>query len=358
MGALRYDRVILDRQTARRAADGSLIVRGRFARTGLQTYHNPDGSERIEYRSPAEVRASAATFEGKSFTDLHPGSMVTPSNWTQLARGHVQDISWVADGPDGEGWLEGDFHAKASDLIDQIERGDRSELSAGYFCDENPEAGEYKGQRYHCSQVGIVGNHVAALAPGNARAGRAARLILDDTGNQLPPGSDAPVNPGRETPMDEKATAEIAGLKAQADSANGRADALALEVEDLKSKLADATDPAKIDARVKARADLIDRARKLAGPEAVTDGSDREIKLRALEAVGVKLTDEQRTSDAYIDARLDAAIERQQELIDSGEITMRDVLDHGATEQTSTDPLDAVFAARRRYIDRRDGREE
>ena len=400
MGKLRFDRITLDYQARRRAADGSLIVPGLFARSGCQTYHNADGSERIEYRAAEMVRASASTFEGVSICDEHPTSFVSADNWAQLAKGHVQGIEAVDE--DGECWLKGLFHFKSRDLVDRVERGERPELSAGYYADEVDSPGLYKGQSYHCEQANVVGNHVASIAGGTARAGRGARLLLDSTGNQLPPG-DRRDGQQQEMSMDEfevvlggvtykvKAdttarqalTAHLAQaqglqaavdtqrtradgeatkvvtLTAERDTAKGRADALATEVADLRAKLADATDTKRIDALVKARAELVEKARRLGGHAIDTTGTDHELKIRALDAAGVKLSDDQRKSAAYVDARLDAAIERQQELRDAGELTIDEVLGGRADALDTTDPLDEVFEARARYLaDQRNDRGE
>jgi hypothetical protein len=352
MGTLRFDRVTLDRTTARRHADGSLVVRGRFARTGLQTYHNEDGSERVEYRSPAVVRDSAATFEGSTITDQHPAGMVRAESWNTVARGHVQGISYVDEGPDGEGWLEGSFHVKDASLATAIERGDRQELSAGYFCDAHDGPGEYKGQPYHCEQAGIVGNHVAALPFGTARAGRGARLILDSNGNQLPPEGEGSTQENR---MSENEIAEAVRLaRSDADSAKARADALEAEVATLKAKLAEATDPARIDALARARADLVETVRRLAGPEIDTSGSDHEIRVRALDAIGVKLSDGQKASEAYVNARVDAALDY---IGDSDGATVADAIDPTPRAAKASDPIAELFAKHAAYIDSLHGEE-
>lgn len=341
----RFDRVVLDYQARKRAADGSLVVPGRFARTGLQAYRNEDGSDRIEYRPPDAVSASAPTFEGVAITDLHPTTMVDAANWRDVARGHVQGVSFV-DGPEGESWLEGSFHVKALDLIDAIERGERPELSAGYFCDEVREPGEYKGQKYHCSQAGIVGNHVASIPSGTARAGREARLLLDSTGNQAPPWTD-----GKEGEDMAEHDSEFTTLATERDGLRAKVDSLAAEVDALKAKLSEASDPGKLEAAVKARVELVDRARKLGGPTMDTTGSDRDIRARALEAVGVK-TDGR--SDAYVEARLDAEIERMAQ----GTTIAEAVGEVTREQREKQDWLAPVWAARDAYLARLDGDDE
>ncbi|MFA5123321.1 DUF2213 domain-containing protein [Zavarzinia sp.] len=408
MGKLRFDRVVLDYSARRRAADGSLIVPGQFARSGLQTYRNPDGSERIEYRPAAMVRASASTFEGVSITDEHPGTFVNADNWTQLAKGHLQNVEAVDD--DGETWLRGQFHFKARDLIDRVERGEKPELSGGYFADEVPIPGEYKGQPYHCEQADVVGNHVASIAQGTARAGRGARLLLDSTGNQLPPGGDeSPAGvrrDGKEKQMNEfelklggipfrftaDATARAAleqelehgrqaradgdtrvaevqrkvdALTAERDREKGRADSASGTVDSLTAELADARDPAKLDARAAARSELVRQALALGAkrdalrPKDGKAPTDREIRIAGLRAAGVKV--DAKASDEWIAGALEAEARHQDALERAGVRTVADLADDAVSvdddEREDSDPMQPLWDARDRAA-RRDAGEE
>ncbi|MEN4198882.1 DUF2213 domain-containing protein, partial [Serratia marcescens] len=77
-------------------ADGSLLCEAvPIARVGWQVYNaaeldeiEPDSDGEISvYRSPEEVfrPETIASFEGMTFTVLHPEQMVNPSNWRENA---------------------------------------------------------------------------------------------------------------------------------------------------------------------------------------------------------------------------------------------------------------------------------
>jgi hypothetical protein len=349
----RFDRVQLDASKARRReSDGALIVPGRFARTGCQTYQNADGSDRIEYRSREEVLASAPTFEGVAITDLHPADFVGPSNWQELARGHMQGIRSV-DGEDEETWLEGDIVIGAGSLADSVEQGRRSELSAGYTCDYIEGEIEYRGELAHGSQSGIIGNHVAALAKGDARAGRGARMMLDSNGNQItpapPPGEEkgnermatiirsrgvdyeveGPGAEGLKQSLEEarkeaegaeeeekaKAAEELEESKADAAKARAEADSAQQEVKRLTAELAKERDPERRAKDAAELQELADKAKVVAGKAIDSTGTPHEIRLAALKAGGedvLATIPEDRKADsvyieAYTSARFDAA---------------------------------------------------
>lgn len=182
----RFASVYLDISRATERNDGALVVPGKFARTGLQTYTNVDGSKRVEYRSEAVVKASASTFEGRSVTDLHPASgLVTDETWENDGRGHVEKVRY------SDGWLYGDFVINHGGLKRKILDRERDELSAGYTAGYDGQAGELEGEHFDGAQSNINGNHVAVLAHGTARAGREAHLRLDASGSQIVPGRDA-----------------------------------------------------------------------------------------------------------------------------------------------------------------------
>lgn len=335
MAVRRYDTVRLDAGRARRReADGALIVPGRFARSGIQTYHDATGSEVVELRPLDTVRASAPAFDGITVTDRHPEEFVSPSNWAALSRGHMQSTRVIEPASDSEDlWLEADLVIQHGGLADAIERRERSELSAGYWCEELDSPGEYRGQRYHRVQDQIVPNHVAALGPGEARAGRGARMMLDSSGHQV-------AGKGKPEMTDE----EIARLVAERDTLQARADALVGERDQLKTRVAELEDPARRETEFAARLQLTEQARRIAGPTFDASGSDPvAIRRRALEAIGRKLDGR---SDAYVEAAFDLALEA------APAQTIGAVMDSitAGAQPANSDPMQALYDARDRAI--------
>lgn len=178
MSVLRWDRAALSR--AGKTPSGGLRLRARIARTGLQSYRQPDGSTRWEYRPAEEVFAdeSLASFVGAPLTLGHP-SAVSPASWARDAVGLVSAQPDRTTLHDGHDWLEVFVDINRADAIAQVERGDLQELSVGYRADFDPTPGEFNGKRYDGIQRRIRANHVALLPRGNARAGREARLLTD-----------------------------------------------------------------------------------------------------------------------------------------------------------------------------------
>src|SRR5512135_1974540 len=91
----------LGRNTAR-TPEGFLLCRNvPIARTGDQIYYageipvTPDQNGAITItREPDQVfdPTAMASFEGKPVVILHPDDYVTPDNWSELAKGHMQNI--------------------------------------------------------------------------------------------------------------------------------------------------------------------------------------------------------------------------------------------------------------------------
>ncbi|EFJ8095980.1 TPA: DUF2213 domain-containing protein [Klebsiella pneumoniae] len=166
-------------------ADGSVLFKDvPIGRTGEQVYGaeelpeiEPDSQGLIVVRrTPEEVfsERTIASFEGMAVTIGHPKDFsgniifVTPSNWRQLANGHIQNVR-RGSGEQGD-LLLADVIAKTPEAIQAVEDGD-DEVSCGYDADYrqiSPGIAE---------QYAITGNHLAFVP--NGRAG--SRCALGDS---------------------------------------------------------------------------------------------------------------------------------------------------------------------------------
>lgn len=100
--------------------------------------------------------AALASFEGKPVTDGHPPESVEPANYGAYTKGHVQNVRRSGD------FMVADLYINDQSLISDIKNGVKREVSCGYLCNWEPDAGEgYK-------QTNIRGNHVAVVPKGRA----------------------------------------------------------------------------------------------------------------------------------------------------------------------------------------------
>ncbi|WP_145524853.1 DUF2213 domain-containing protein [Yersinia rohdei] len=166
-------------------ADGSLLCKDvPIARTGTQRYRpeevdlipGPDGSV-VVCRTEDEVFApeTIASFEGVAVTLGHPEDdegnivFVNPSNFSELAHGHIQNVRRGAG--DKSDLLLADVLLKRQEVIDAVNSG-LTDVSCGYDAlYEQTSPG--KGNQYQ-----ITGNHLAAGIP-RGRAG--VRCAIGDS---------------------------------------------------------------------------------------------------------------------------------------------------------------------------------
>ena len=127
--------------------------------------------------SAEELAASAESWNGRPVPILHPqerGEYVTANDPKIIERGVVgQLFSAKVEGSKlkGELWID---IAKAEKLghgktIKDLEAGTMVEVSTGYFCDETPEEGEFKGIKYSTIHRNLRPDHLALL-PGEIGA--------------------------------------------------------------------------------------------------------------------------------------------------------------------------------------------
>ncbi|EKN4689872.1 DUF2213 domain-containing protein [Yersinia ruckeri] len=166
-------------------ADGSLLCKDvAIARTGTQRYRpeevdlipGPDGSV-VVYRTEDEVFApeTIASFEGVAVTLGHPEDdegnivFVNPSNFSELAHGHIQNVRRGTG--DKSDLLLADVLIKRQEAIDAVNSG-LTDVSCGYDA-LYEQIAPGKGNQYQ-----ITGNHLAAGIP-RGRAG--VRCAIGDS---------------------------------------------------------------------------------------------------------------------------------------------------------------------------------
>ena len=163
--------------------EGFLRVRATFSRSGCQTYTNPDGSKRVEYRPPEEVSRpdSLLSMGGLPVTLEHPPQLLTPATVRQHTRGHSGTQVEFTDG-----FVHGTVTVTDSEAIDEVKSGRAVELSNGYRCEYDPTPGVAPdGTRYDGVQRNISGNHHAIT--GKGRAGSEVCLHFDSADADDPP---------------------------------------------------------------------------------------------------------------------------------------------------------------------------
>jgi uncharacterized protein len=155
--------------------EGFLRIRATFSRSGCQTYTNPDGTKRVEYRPDSEVSRpdSLLSMGGLPVTLEHPPQLLTPDTVRQYQRGHSGTQVEFTDG-----FVHGTVTLTDREAIEAVKRGDAVELSNGYRCEYEPTPGVAPcGTRYDGVQRDISGNHHAVTR--KARAGSEVRLHFD-----------------------------------------------------------------------------------------------------------------------------------------------------------------------------------
>lgn len=159
-------------------------IRATFARTGCQTYTNPDGSKRVEFRPESEVARKDALLSlgGLPVTLEHPPDLLTPDTARQYQRG----ASGTQVNYDN-GFVQGSVVLTDREAIEAVKRGDATELSIGYRLEYDATPGVAPdGTRYDGVQRAISGNHIAIT--GKGRAGSEVRLHFDSVD-----GDDQPI---------------------------------------------------------------------------------------------------------------------------------------------------------------------
>lgn len=338
----------------RKTKDGYLVADVRVARTGIQTYlgsefGQPDRETIRVYRPPESVfdAESLKSYAHRPITLGHPpGNVVDSSNWKELSRGTTGDLV-VRDGD----FVRVPIMVMDADSISAVENGFAKELSMGYDADVQFKDGiTPEGEAYDAVLSGLRMNHLAIVP--KARGG--SDLKIGDNKKEAPEMSDPKTRTilldGLQVETTEAGAAALeklqgllkASTQKLADSETAHSAELAkrdAEIQKLKeAQLSDA----QIDARVAARAALLDGARLLCPDLDVKGQDDKAIRRMTVH----KLFGDAATKgkdDTYIEARFDIA------LGDAQAAKMKDPIKQGLSDNKSTpaqgDAADAAYTA-------------
>lgn len=314
--------------------DGYLVGDVRCSRTGIQQYLGvelglPTSDVINVYRPESEVfsKDSLASYANKPISDDHPVEMITSDNWAKYGKGDIgSDI--VRDGE----FVSVSYKIMDGDTIAKVKAG-KAEVSMGYMAEIDFQDGVTPdGQAYQAIQKNIRINHLAIVDRG--RAG--SECGFSDSAKSLKWGT-SPITKVGDNQVtlktlivdgltvettdtgaaavqklaDDKNTVvrQLADAKAAHETAINAKDAeLAVKDAEIDALKAAKLSDAEIDAKVKARSDLLSKAHMVAKDADFTGLSDADIKKAAVVAkLGDAAIDGK--TEAYIDARFDILVE-------------------------------------------------
>jgi hypothetical protein len=204
---------------------GMRVDASAIAKVGILEYVQPDGTIIREYNPPDVVKAVADALRDAPVTREHPDEDVTPATFSKYARGFVSGAA-TFDGT----YALADVVIQDAQLMSDVEKGEREEISLGYMAAVDYTPGETPdGQKYDGIRTSITPNHVAIVRLG--RAGRDVGLRLDSKGDSIL--SDTP-QPNQGTGMTPE---QIAALQAEAAKDKARADAAEAGLSAAQAKL-------------------------------------------------------------------------------------------------------------------------
>lgn len=287
-------------------SEGFLICRNvPIARIGDQKYYahelQLDGDPNREvtvhrYEDDVFDQATIASFEGKPVTDTHPSESVAPENFSALAKGHAQNVRREGD------YIVADLYINDKDLIDQIQSGEKKEVSCGYLCTYVPDGDDYK-------QTKIRGNHVAVVQRG--RAGH--EVAIQDTAAVTAEEGRTLMSKLKEVlaafgtvardaePEEVKALAEMTALAYDAQEAEP------VEEKEKTPEAAPVKEEEKVEAKEEAKDEMVEKAPK---------GDDLGTKLDKLIEMVAGLAKHMATDEQCKDEKSTVVVEEEEEEVD------------------------------------------
>lgn len=343
----RWDRGVLGKVKVNRST-GFVRVPATLTRCGVLLYTRADGSTRRELRHPEHVydERSLDSLRGAPVTDQHPRVPVTRENAKQLSIGFTGDD--CGDDRRDDYLVRGSLTVTDGKFVKgTLTRPEKCEVSCGYDQVFVARPGVWNGpngpERFDGIQTEILYNHVAIVPKG--RAGPDVRLHLDAADAAEADQRDqhkgartmASISIGGVTFSDVDpalAAAIVADQKTRddttdterkrADAAEAKADQADKDLEETKAKALDETQVAE---KVAERVAFIERVRTLDGVDTETVAKLATLTIDEARRVVLSKLDSkldlEGKSDAYIEARFDAAIESAEKREDRTDSTAR-----------------------------------
>ena len=140
----------------------------------VQPYLKADGSIDHEAKLPTELLSdeTVSSANNRPVTNGHPHELVTKDNSKKYMKGFTTSNAHVEGN-----MLFNDIAITDADMINDIMKNGKRELSIGFQTEVVPEKGEFNGVKYDSVQKNIRINHVAVVNKG--RAGHNVRLLGD-----------------------------------------------------------------------------------------------------------------------------------------------------------------------------------
>jgi hypothetical protein len=312
-----------------------------IARVGVFEYSDASGKTWREF-VPPETLSEQGWLDSMSLAPVtleHPPELIDADN---VKRYSVGTLGGEVEYDDGR--CDADIVVQDAAAVGAVQKGVR-EVSCGYLCAVEWVAGEYLdsfgvAHPFDAVQRQRIGNHLALTQRG--RQGDTVALRGDsaayrsDGAAWMVPMADKTADMQAKLDAAEASTVELQakcdGYMAEIDSIKGKMDAALAEIEAVKAKMVEA----KMDGynEGKAFAQLEAQARTVCGDTYKADGKDsKAIKLDMLAALKVTIPEAHRDSEAYIQARVDAAVEAMASLSAS------DVASGGVSQGQRVDSL-------------------
>jgi uncharacterized protein len=176
MSAFRFD--IAEISGTQETSEGFIRAKATFARDGILEYTRGDGTTVRELREPLTNQNPniLSSYGSRPVTIEHPPFLLSSQNAKDYTVGMTDSqVSYDS------GFVRGSITLFDSEAIRLAKEGKKIEISAGYQCDIDNTPGVWNGQRYDAKQTNVRVNHVCLTSKG--RAGENVRLHLDSMAN-------------------------------------------------------------------------------------------------------------------------------------------------------------------------------